>query len=413
MTFEYLNNSLHCDSVSLTTLAKAFGTPLYVYSANRIRQNYRRLAAAFAPLRPLICYSVKANANLAILRLLHREGAGFDIVSGGELYKALKAGAHPQHIVFAGVGKTADEIDLAISHHVGWINIESEGELRRVVDIAARHGTTATVAIRLRPDVEADTHHHISTGSAASKFGVPVAQALELVRGRLKHVQVRGAHVHIGSQLASPQATLQAVEVALEFVGKANALGASIDTLDLGGGFPVAYRDDEIVPDIEAFAAPLVARLASSRLAHFHLEPGRSIIAAAAVLLTEVQYEKTDAAHRIVIVDAGMHTLLRPALYDAYHQVDVVTPPANAPRSPAHLAGPICETADFLAHDRLLPPVQSGDLIALRDAGAYGYTMASNYNSHPLPAEALVDDGAYRLIRRRQTFDDLIALDEG
>ncbi len=416
--FDYLNQELHCDSVSLTALAAEFGTPLYVYSANRLSENYRRFAAAFAPLRPTVCYSVKANANLSILRVLKDEGAGFDIVSGGELFRVLKVGADPARIVFAGVGKTESEIESAIKARVGWLNVESEGELRRVNEIAGRLRARPAVALRLRPDVEADTHYHIRTGSAASKFGVSCAAALELVRLNLPHVEVRGAHVHIGSQLANPDATVQAIAVALEFIAKANALGAEIDSLDLGGGFPVQYRDDEPVPSVESFAAPVVARLADSGLKHFHLEPGRCLVADCAVLVTTVQYEKTGGAHRIVIVDAGMQTLLRPALYDACHRIlPIQHPPSPSGRGaggegeslPADVAGPICESADFLARGQSLPPPPGGDLLAVLDVGAYGFSMASNYNAHPLPAEVLIENNTFRLIRRRQTYEDLIA----
>ena len=408
--FQYFDDTLHCDLVPLSTLAAEFGTPLYVYSADRLRENYRRLAATFAPLRPAICYSVKANANLSILRLLRNEGAGFDIVSGGELFRVQRIGANMAHVVFAGVGKTEAEIEMALRANVGWINVESEGELRRVNDLAGRLSRHPNVAIRLRPDVDADTHHHISTGSLASKFGVPVAQALELVRASLPNIHIRGAHIHIGSQLAGPDATLQAIEVALEFIAKARALGVAMDTLDIGGGFPIPYRGDDPVPDIESFAAPIL-----NQLAHWngglHLEPGRYLVADTAALITTVQYEKHDSSHRIVIVDAGMNTLLRPALYDAYHRVLPVR--ADTSVSPyADVAGPICESADFLARNRSLPSLNAGDLLALLDVGAYGFAMASNYNSHPLPAEVLVEGNTYHLIRRRQTYEELIANEE-
>ena len=406
--FQYFDGSLHCDSVSLSTLAAEFGAPLYVYSADRLRENYRRLAAAFAPLRPAICYSVKANANLAILRLLRDEGAGFDIVSGGELFRVQHIGANMVQVVFAGVGKTEAEIEMALRAGVGWINVESEGELRRVNDLAGRLRRRPNIAIRLRPDVEADTHRHISTGSSASKFGVPPARALELVRAPLPNVHIRGAHIHIGSQLAGPDATLQAIEVALEFIAKAKTLGAAMDTLDIGGGFPIPYRGDDPVPDIESFAAPIV-----NQLAHWngglHLEPGRYLVADTAALITTVQYEKRDSSHRIIIVDAGMNTLLRPALYDAYHRILLVGRASSLSTTLADVAGPICESADFLARNRPLPPLNSGDLLALLDVGAYGFAMASNYNSHPLPAEVLVKGNTYHLIRRRQTYEELIA----
>jgi diaminopimelate decarboxylase len=407
--FHYLNASLHCDSVPLSALAAEFGTPLYVYSADRIRGNYRRLARAFAPLNPTICYSVKANSNLAILRLLKEEGSGFDIVSGGELFRVQRLGAEMSRVVFAGVGKTEAEIEMAINANVGWINVESGGELQRVNEVAGRLGRRPALAVRLRPDVEAATHHHISTGSASSKFGLPLAQALDLVRSSPPNVHIRGAHVHIGSQLAGPEATLQALEVALEFIAQANGLGGAVDTLDIGGGFPISYRDDQTMPEIEAFAAPIVDRL-SHWDGGLHIEPGRSLVADAAALITAVQYEKKDGSHRIVIVDAGMQTLIRPALYEAHHRIWPVRQAGSL--SQADVAGPICESSDFLARDRALPSFDSGDLLALLDTGAYGFVMASNYNSHPLPAEVLVDGDSYRLIRRRQTYDDLIACEQ-
>lgn len=413
LPFHYQDHQLLAESVPLAELAQAYGTPLYVYSAARLRHNYARIEAAFAPLRPLICYAVKANSNLAILKLLQAEGAGFDIVSGGELFRALKIGAQARHIVFAGVGKTEAEIEQALRAGVGWINLESDGELRRVGAVAGRLGLTAQVAIRLRPDVEADTHHHISTGSVTSKFGVPVAQALEMVRAQVPNVAIKGAHIHIGSQLGSPQATLQALEAMLDFVEAARQLGNEITTLDLGGGFPVAYREDEALPSIEAFASLIVERLADWP-GDVHLEPGRSIVADAAALLCQVQYEKVDpSGRRIVITDAGMQTLIRPALYEAYHRTWPVAQKLDTPLSPADVAGPICESADFLARNRLLPTFQSGDLLALLDAGAYGFSMASNYNSHPLPAEVLVDGDSHRLIRQRQTYEDLVVNEVG
>ncbi|MBI4631208.1 MAG: diaminopimelate decarboxylase [Chloroflexi bacterium] len=410
--FQYKNNSLHCDSVALTTLAQEFGTPLYVYSANRVRENFRRLVNAFAKINPTICYSVKANSNLSLLKILKDEGASFDIVSGGELFRVLKINADAERIVFAGVGKTESEIDFALQSNVGWINVESEGELIRVNQRAHRLGVSAVVAIRLRPDVDAATHHHISTGHTTSKFGVPVSLALEMTRMKLSNVKIRGAHIHIGSQLGNPEATLKAIEVALDFVARANQAGAEIDALDVGGGFPVAYRADDPKPDIESFAAPIVDRLSQSPIKNFHLEPGRFIIADTAALMTTVQYVKD----RIAIVDAGMQTLIRPALYEAYHevmpvvgaQVRAVGAHGRAPLQKMDIAGPICESSDFLARDRELPNLKSGDLLAFTHAGAYGFSMASNYNSHPLPAEVLVENDSCRVIRRRQTYNDLI-----
>ena len=409
--FNYVDNTLHCESVSLTALAQRHGTPLYVYSANAVRANYRRLAAAFAPLHPLICYAMKANFNLTLLKLLKAEGAGFDIVSGGELARALAVGADPAHIVFAGVGKTDAELTAALDARVGWINLESTDETARLNALAAARGQTVDVAVRLNPGVEAHTHQHIQTGGERNKFGLPLGEALALVQetARLSALRWRGVHIHIGSQLEDAAPTLQALEVALQFC----AAVPSIDTLDIGGGFPVAYRETDAYPSIEDFAAPIVQRLLplADRL-QFHLEPGRYLVANAGVLLTTVQAVKNVAGRRTLVVDAGMHTLLRPALYEAYHPTLPLTQALNTEPHITDIVGPICESADVLARDRTLPPLVAGDVLALTHAGAYGFSMASNYNSQPRPAEVLVDGEAAQVIRRREAVADLWALEQ-
>ena len=393
-SFTYENSQLSCGSVPLSRLADEFGTPLYVYSAAGIRANYQRLAAAFAPLRPLICYAVKANFNLALLRLLRAEGAGFDIVSGGELFRALRAGAAPEHIVFAGVGKTEAELAQGLAASIGWFNVESADELARLNQLAAARGQRARVALRLNPNVAPDTHHHIQTGGARNKFGLPLAEAVALARraaAEFPAIDLRGVHIHIGSQVPDPTATLAALEVALEFAAQV----PGIDTLDLGGGFPVAYRDDDHFAAIETFAAPIVARLLplAGRL-QVHLEPGRYLVAEAGALLTTIQAVKDVAGRRTLVVDAGMQTLLRPALYDAYHRVAPLTQPAQGGLVATDVVGPICESADVLARERQLPALQPGERLAVLDAGAYGFSMASQYNSQPRPAEVLVDGGS-------------------
>ena len=402
--FHYHHQQLRCDDVPLAELSEAYGTPLYVYSAAAVRGNYQRLAAAFAPLQPQICYAVKANGSLALLRLLREAGAGFDIVSGGELDRALRAGADPATLVFAGVGKTDAELREALAARIGWFNVESADELARLNALAAAAGARVRVALRLNPGVDPDTHHHIRTGGLHSKFGLPVAEALGLVArwGDFPALDLRGAHIHIGSQVPDATPTLAAVEVALRFIEQA----PSIDTLDLGGGFPVPYREGDDYAPVEAFAAPLVERLRPlvGRL-HFHLEPGRYLVADAGALLATVQAVKDVAGRRTLIVDAGMQTLLRPALYEAHHRVAPLT--AGGDPVPTDVAGPICESADYLAHDRALPPLRPGDRLALLEAGAYGFSMASHYNAHPLPAEVLVEGTSHRLIRRRETYADL------
>ncbi len=405
--FHAVDGALYCDQAPLARLADDFGTPLYVYSGSALRKNYRRLAAAFAPLNPLICYAMKANFNLALLRVLQAEGAGFDIVSGGELYRALRVGADPAHIVFAGVGKTDAELNAGLEAGLGWFNVESADELARLNALAAARGQRATVALRLNPDVEPDTHHHIRTGGVGSKFGLPVAEALALARraDEFPALHLRGAHIHIGSQVPDPLTTLRAIEVALAFMEQVPGL----DTLDLGGGFPVAYRETDHFPSIEEFAAPIVERLRplAGRLA-FHLEPGRHLVANTGALLATVQAVKNVAGRRTLVVDAGMHSLLRPALYDAYHRVVPLYQPEGGAAQDSDVVGPICESADVLARARRLPPLAAGERLALLDVGAYGFSMASHYNSQPRPAEVLVEGEAVRLIRRRETYADLV-----
>jgi diaminopimelate decarboxylase len=433
--FEYLNSELCADTVPLSRLADEYGTPLYVYSANAIRDNYRRLAAAFAPLRPLICYAVKANFNLALMRILKDEGAGFDIVSGGELHRALLIGADPTHIVFAGVGKTDAEMREGLKAGVGWFNVESADELARLNALAAGRGARATVALRLNPGVTPDTHHHISTGGGGSKFGLPVDEALALVRRAANYpaLIIRGVHIHIGSQVPAPRFTLQAIEVALNFIERASSVtraaatqsDAAVDCLNFGGGFPVPYRDADRYPSIEEFAAPMVERLSpiadrlspiADRLSliadrlSFHLEPGRYLVANAGALVTTVQAVKEVAGRRTLVVDAGMNTILRPALYDAYHRV-LPLHLSSFIFHPSDIVGPICESTDVLARDRALPPLKPRDRLAVMDVGAYGFSMASQYNSQPRPAEGLVDGEVVRLIRRRETYRDLVGLE--
>jgi diaminopimelate decarboxylase len=410
--FTYQNGELSCGGVPLSRLADEFGTPLYVYSAAAIREQYRRLAAAFAPLRPLICYAVKANFNLSLLRLLRAEGAGFDIVSGGELFRVMRAGAAPERIVFAGVGKTEAELAQGLDAGIGWFNVESAIELARLNQLAAARGRRARVALRLNPGVAPEAHRHIQTGGARNKFGLPLPEALALV-GRIAAeytaIDLRGVHIHIGSQVPNPAATLAALEVALEFAAQVDG----IDTLDLGGGFPVAYRDDDHFASIEAFAAPIVERLLPlADHLRFHLEPGRYLVAEAGALLATVQSVKDVAGRRTLVVDAGMQTLLRPALYDAYHRVMPLAQMSAAETVTTDVVGPICESADVLARERALPALQPGDRLALLDAGAYGFSMASQYNSQPRPAEVIVDAGQARLARRRESYEDLVVGEE-
>ncbi|MEP7356287.1 MAG: diaminopimelate decarboxylase, partial [Anaerolineales bacterium] len=330
---------------------------------------------------------------------------GFDIVSGGELYRVLRAGAAPQRIVFAGVGKTEAEQAAGLEAGVGWFNVESGDELARLNALAAARGQRARVALRLNPDVTPDTHHHIQTGGARNKFGLAPAEALALAEraGReYAAIELRGVHIHIGSQVPNSGSTLEALEVALRFAAQV----PGIDTLDLGGGFPVAYRETDQYASIEEFAAPIVERLRPlAGRWHFHLEPGRYLAANAGALLATVQAVKDISGRRTLVVDAGMQTLLRPALYDAYHRVTALAEQAELERVTQDVVGPICESADVLARERALPPLAPGERLAILDTGAYGFSMASQYNSQPRPAEVLVDGGAVRLVRRRETYE--------
>ena len=418
LPFRYLFGELHCDRVPVSRIVATVGTPFYLYSAARLHQNYHRLAAAFAPLHPRIYYSVKANTNIAILRLLNEKGSGFDIVSGGELYRVLKAGVPPEGVVFAGVGKTQAELKFAVQSGIGWFNVESIREAEQLNDMVGAQGQVANVALRLRPDVETGGHPYLATGCASSKFGMSPAEGLSLIRRAddFPHLWLGGVHIHIGSQLANPVATLAAIDIALDFISTAGLRELTktrgvVPLLNLGGGFPIPYRDDEGVASIDDFAAPIVSRLRPLVAdLKFAIEPGRYIAADSGALILTVQYRKEVDGHCVLVVDGGINALLRPALYNAYHRVM----PLNNLRttdlqSLTSIVGPICESSDVLARDRTLPSLAPGDCLAFLDTGAYGFSMASNYNSQPRPAEVLVEDETFRLIRRRETYADLMA----
>lgn len=416
--FHYHGGQLYCDGVPVSRIVAEVDTPFYMYSAARLHRNYRRLAAAFAPLNPRICYSVKANSNLAILRLLTEEGSGFDIVSGGELCRTLKAGIPPERIVFAGVGKTRAELEFAVRSRVGWFNVESVGEAERLNEVAGARGEVVNVALRLRPGVEAGGHRYISTGGASSKFGMSPDEGLELIRraADFPHLWLCGVHIHIGSQLVDPAATLAAIDVALDFIAAASLEESTrarggVPLLDIGGGFPIPYRDGESVASIDDFAEPIVSRLRPlAAVLQFAIEPGRYLAADAGALILTVQYGKKVDGNCVLVVDGGMNALLRPALYNAYHRIlPIISPVTTDLQFLTSIVGPICESADVLARDRALPPLAPGECLAILDTGAYGFSMASNYNSQPRPAEVLVEGETFRLIRRRETYAELVA----
>ncbi len=410
--FAYRDRALFAEDVALADVAARAGTPCYVYSAAAILERFRAYDAAFADSRHSICYSVKSNSNLAILKLLADAGAGFDIVSGGELYRVLKAGGDPGKVVFSGVGKTAAEIDEALAAGIFVFNCESEPELALIDALAHRRGVKARVALRVNPDVDAATHAYISTGRLAHKFGVDIgcAEAVYERARSLANLLIEGVSCHIGSQLMSPQPVMEAVDRVLQLIDRLREKGFDIRHADLGGGLGVGYKDGETTPDIAEFVAKLRDRVAGRGL-HVMIEPGRSIVAEAGVLLARVLYRKTTGGKEFVIIDAAMNDLIRPALYGAHHEIVPVLD-RGLEKIRADVVGPVCESGDFLARDREMPQVLPGDLVAIRSAGAYGFVQSSNYNSRPRAAEVLVDGSTWRVARQRESYEDLVRGEE-
>jgi len=418
--FSFHSGVLHCESIDVRELANQFGTPLYVYSRQTFMDHYDRLAAAFAELDPTICFSVKSCSNLAILRLLQERGAAFDVVSGGELQRVIEAGGDPTRAVFAGVGKTDAEIEDALRARVGWFNVESEEELANIARIARKTECAARVALRINPDVDPHTHVYTTTGKRETKFGVDLERARRLFdrHKTTPGLRLSGIHLHLGSPVNTVEPYMESVCKALALIDDLRGDGHEITALNIGGGFGAHYARDEAPPASE-YAKAVVPLLTGCGLAIL-LEPGRSIAANAGVLLARVVYRKASGDKAFVIVDAAMTELIRPALYGAYHFAWPVAPgTAFSPpsRSPdidmpglelVDIVGPVCESGDFLAKDRRLPPLQRGDLVCIFTAGAYGFTMSSQYNSRPRAAEVLVAGSSARLIRRRETYDDLV-----
>lgn len=423
--FSYKNGSLYCEDIDLATLAAEHGTPLYVYSAATILDHYRRLDAALGGVDHEVAYAVKANSNLSVLRLLANEGAGFDIVSGGELFRVLKAGGDPAHCTFAGVGKTRAEIVYALEQGIYSFNVESEEELRYLNQVAGELGVIAPAAVRVNPNVDAHTHKYISTGKSENKFGVDfeaIPGLYERAARELPNIKLRGLQMHIGSQLTSISPFIEAVEKVTPLVRQLKERHG-LEFWSIGGGIGIIYKDSlasggvdwwENQPEqdrpltIDQYGKELVPRLKDLGL-KILVEPGRFIVGNAGVLLTRCLYEKIGAAKTFKIVDAGMNDLIRPALYEGHHEIVPLKQPASAARVTVDVVGPICESGDFFCQNRELPDFQPGDVIALMSAGAYGFAMASNYNSRPLPAEILVEGGTATVIRKRQTLDDIIA----
>lgn len=423
--FPYHGQQLYCEEIPVVELANRFGTPLYVYSQSAILDTLRSLQTAFADLDPLICYSVKANSNLGVLRVMAEHGSGFDVVSAGELYRVQRAGGDASKTVFAGVGKTDDEIAGGLDAGVLMFNVESEAELEAITRVARAKDRVAPIALRVNPDVDPKTHRYISTGKKESKFGMDIERALRVAETArtIDAVRMIGLHMHIGSQITTVEPYADAVAKGVDLISRLRGMGHPISWYNMGGGYGIAYKGREAKP-VQDFAAAIVpgVKAAGCRLA---IEPGRVIVGNAGILVSRVLYTKQSGDKRFLIQDAAMNDLIRPALYESFHRIwPVVVPPglpappedyesAIAGAEPWDVVGPICESGDFLAKDRSLPRLDRGDLLAVFSAGAYGMVMASNYNTRPRGAEVLVNGAHARLVRRRETYEDLVLQEVG
>jgi diaminopimelate decarboxylase len=406
--FEYRRGTLHCEDVPVQRIIDTVGTPTFIYSLGTARMHFRRLAEAFEGHDVEICYSVKVNGSLALLAALAREGCGFDIVSAGELYRVQRAGGQARKVVFAGVGKTEREMTVAVRSGIGMFNVESWPEAERLNHVAQRARRRVRAAFRLNPDVDAHTHAHITTGRKENKFGLPIDAAMEIferARKRLKHVDFIGIHMHIGSQITDVAPYCAALERGLRVIDKLRARGHSIRVLNLGGGLGIVYHKER--PSTAARFGAAILPLLRGRDLKLLLEPGRFIVGNAGILATCVSYVKETPNKTFVVVDSGMNDLIRPSLYGAYHEI-VPVKPRRSTRRRVDVVGPICESADFLAKDRVLALPRAGDLLAVRSAGAYGYVMSSNYNGRPRAAEVLVDGRRFWVVRQRETNADLV-----
>jgi len=426
-SFRYQRGRLFAEDVDVERIAAEIGTPAYIYSKGTFLDHLHKMQKAYAELETTICFSIKACSNIHILKLMAQQGSGFDIVSGGELYRALQAGADPSKVVYAGVGKTDEEIIKALQAGIGYFNIESEQELENLIRLVEQHAPRPRVAVkaalRVNPDVDYKTHAYLTTGKKDTKFGVDIERAVSVFEkyGNNRSVQLRAIHVHLGTGGKTIDPYVDAVAKILPLIDRLRRRGHEIEVLDLGGGYGADY-ETETVPSAEEYAAGIVPLLRDKSL-KLILEPGKSICANAAILLTRVLYTKQGGSKRFVIVDAGMNDLIRPSLYGAFHFIwPAKTESRFVPTTRSQelhvegsevvdIVGPICEGADFLAKDRAIPPVQRGDLLAVFTAGAYGFTMSSNYNARPRAPEVLVDGAQFEVIRRRETYEDLVALE--
>lgn len=409
--FKYFNRYLYCEKVRIQDLAERFGTPLYIYSYHTLLGHYLKLKKAFSAINPLICYSVKANSNLAILKSLVDKGAGLDIVSGGELFRALQVGCDPSRIVYASVGKTDKEIEEAIRKQILFFNVESVAELENINRIAKKLKMVTRVAIRINPDVEPKTHKYITTGKITNKFGIDFksAEQIFLLQRALNHIRILGLHIHIGSQITESQPYIAAINKVIKFIQKLARQGIKLEYLNIGGGLGIVY-DQENPQTAKNFAAKVLPLLKKSGL-KIILEPGRFIVGQSGILVTKVLYVKTTPRKKFIIVDAGMNDLIRPSLYGAYHNIlplKLDSRKASRFQEKVDIVGPICESGDFLAKERKMPRLEEGDYLAVMSAGAYGFSMSSNYNSRLKAEEVMVSGGRFFVIRRRDAREDLI-----
>jgi diaminopimelate decarboxylase len=405
--FYYRNGQLLAEDVAVTEIADRVGTPVYIYSARTLRRHFRVISDAFRGTDTIICFAMKALSNLSVLKLFSDLGAGFDIVSVGELMRCLRAGADPAKIVFSGVGKTDGEIETAIRANILMINVESRPELHRVSEVASRLRRAARVSLRVNPDLDPGTHPHISTGHRDSKFGIPLSQVREYyteARG-LPSLELAGLSTHIGSQITDTSPFIEAAQKVAAIVRDLRAVGIPLNYLDLGGGLGIPYQEEP--PEPAEYAAALLGPLRELGI-KIIIEPGRVLVGNAGILLTRVLYVKETDVKRFVVVDGAMNDLIRPVLYEAYHEIRPVEQRAQALLQTADVVGPVCESGDFFARERALPELRAGELLSIMSAGAYGFVMASNYNSRPRAPEVIVDGARFHVVRERESFDDLV-----
>ena len=426
--FTFRKGTLYCEDVKVDDIVASVGSPVYIYSERAVLGNYREIRNAFAGVSPLICFSVKSNSNLSVLHLLALEGSGFDVVSGGELYRALQSGADPRKIIFAGVGKNPQEIKYALDSNILMFNVESQAELESINTIARDNKTTARVALRLNPDVDPKTHARTTTGKKENKFGIDLGMAEKVVKGakRYDSLQIRGLHVHLGSPIMSPEPYVKALEKVNGFLPLCRKHSLPIEYINIGGGYCISYTGEAVCRPAD-YAREILPPVRAMGLKPI-LEPGRFIVGNAGILVTKVLYDKESSfGKKFVICDAAMSDLVRPTLYDAFHRIwpvnprvpmpEVLTPKGfNPPKKglvKVDIVGPVCESSDFFARDRFIPKIKQGELLSIFSAGAYGFTMSSNYNSRPRPCEVMVRDKTFQVIRRRESYEDLVAKEIG